>query len=153
MAEVSRSRTRWSDESGAELIEFALALPLLLLVGFGIIDFGRLFQRYEVITNAAREGARVAILPGYAQADVVARVEQYLAASGLTAPHAAPSITVSPFAVGTLCTAVTSVTVTYPQTFSMVAGIAGYFGANGLTNRSELTATAAMRNELPANSC
>ena len=31
----------------------------------GIIDFGFLFQRYEVVTNAAREGARVAILPGY----------------------------------------------------------------------------------------
>ena len=31
----------------------------------GIIDFGFLFQHYEVVTNAAREGARVAILPGY----------------------------------------------------------------------------------------
>ncbi len=39
---------------------------MLLLIGFGILDFGILFQRYEVITNAAREGARVAVLPGYA---------------------------------------------------------------------------------------
>ena len=52
-------------ERGAELIEFALVFPTLLLVMLGIIDFGFLFQRYEVVTNAAREGARVAILPGY----------------------------------------------------------------------------------------
>ena len=67
MAALTRRRARWSDESGAELIEFALSLPiLLLLVVLGIIDFGLLFRRYEVVTNAAREGARVAILPGYA---------------------------------------------------------------------------------------
>jgi hypothetical protein len=46
-------------------VEFALALPLLLVVIAGIVDFGFLFQRYEVLTNAAREGARIASLPGY----------------------------------------------------------------------------------------
>ncbi len=52
-------------ERGAALVEFALALPLLLVVLAGIVDFGFVFQRYEVITNAAREGARLATLPGY----------------------------------------------------------------------------------------
>ncbi len=60
----SRIRRGWRSESGAELVELALALPLLLLVVMGIIDFGFLFQRYEVVTNAAREGARIATLPG-----------------------------------------------------------------------------------------
>ena len=46
-------------------MEFALTLPLLLVVIAGIVDFGFVFQRYEVITNAAREGARLASLPGY----------------------------------------------------------------------------------------
>jgi hypothetical protein len=50
---------------GAELIEMAFVLPILLLVVAGIIDFGFLFQRFVVVTNAAREGARVAVLPGY----------------------------------------------------------------------------------------
>ena len=59
-----------SCERGAELVEFAFVFPTLLLVMLGIIDFGFLFQRYEVVTNAAREGARVAILPGYGDADV-----------------------------------------------------------------------------------
>ena len=43
-------------ERGSQLIEFALVLPLLLLVVLGIMDFGLLFQRYEAVTNAAREG-------------------------------------------------------------------------------------------------
>ena len=45
-------------ERGAELVEFALVFPMLLLVMLGIMDFGFLFQRYEVLTAAAREGAR-----------------------------------------------------------------------------------------------
>ena len=55
----------------------------MLLIALGIFDFGILFQRYEVVTNAAREGARIAVLPGYADADVDARVRQYVQAGGL----------------------------------------------------------------------
>ena len=66
------------NERGAELIEFALVLPLLLAMFAGIVDFGRLFQRLEVTTNAAREGARLATLPGYSQADVENRVRAYM---------------------------------------------------------------------------
>ncbi len=70
MAQITQSRSEpsrwslWACERGAELVEFAFVFPTLLLVMLGIIDFGFLFQRYEVVTNAAREGARVAILPG-----------------------------------------------------------------------------------------
>ncbi len=58
---------RGRSEDGAQLVEFALVLPLLLLVVLGIAEFGFIFQRYEVITNAAREGARLAVLPGYTE--------------------------------------------------------------------------------------
>ena len=61
--------TRPSREGGQAVIELALTLPLLLLVLTGIIDFGFQFQRYEVVTNAAREGARVGVLPEYGPAD------------------------------------------------------------------------------------
>ena len=67
-----------SNERGAELIEFALVLPLLLAMLAGIADFGRIFQRLEVTTNAAREGARLATLPGYNQTDVQNRVRAYM---------------------------------------------------------------------------
>ena len=49
MAQVNRSRPTLKSERGAELIEFALIFPLLLLVLLGIVDFGFLFQRYEVL--------------------------------------------------------------------------------------------------------
>lgn len=71
-------------EHGAEVIEMVIVLPLLLLILFGIVEFGFLFQRYVFLTNAAAEGARVASLPGYTQADVQARVAAYAAASNIT---------------------------------------------------------------------
>ena len=77
-------RRRLMCDRGAELIEFALVTPLLLLLVFGVANFGLMFQRYEVLTNAAREGARVAALPTYGSADVTNRVTQYLAGSGVT---------------------------------------------------------------------
>lgn len=74
---------RLKSERGAELIEFALIFPLLLLVMLGIVDFGFMFQRYEVLTNATREGARMAVLPGYSVADVKSRVCDYLTTGGV----------------------------------------------------------------------
>jgi Flp pilus assembly protein TadG len=66
-------------ERGAALVEFALALPLLLVIIAGIVDFGFAFQRYEVVTNAAREGARMAVLPvGYSDAEIQTRVREYV---------------------------------------------------------------------------
>jgi len=49
-------------EKGSQLVEFALILPLLLLVVFGIIDFGLAIFDKAVITNAAREAARAGIV-------------------------------------------------------------------------------------------
>ena len=63
MTAPTRRRRCRRGEAGSEIIECALALPLLLMVALGIVDFGLLFQRYEVVTNAAHEGARVAVLP------------------------------------------------------------------------------------------
>jgi Flp pilus assembly protein TadG len=69
-------------ERGAELLEFALVLPVLLLILGGILDMGFLFKDYEVLTNAAREGARMAALPGWVASDVQSRIDSYLSAGG-----------------------------------------------------------------------
>jgi hypothetical protein len=53
---------RSNGSKGQELAEFAIVLPLLLLVVFGIMDLGRLFHSVITITNAAREGARYAMI-------------------------------------------------------------------------------------------
>jgi Flp pilus assembly protein TadG len=47
-------------ERGAELIEFAMVLPLLLLMCLGVIEFGRVYYTYHILTKALRDGARYA---------------------------------------------------------------------------------------------
>jgi Flp pilus assembly protein TadG len=48
--------------TGQSLVEFALILPVLLLILMGVIDFGRAIYAYNAVSNAAREGARTAIV-------------------------------------------------------------------------------------------
>ena len=45
-------------DRGASAVEFALIVPILLVVLFGIIDFGFAINRYTIVNNAAREGVR-----------------------------------------------------------------------------------------------
>ncbi len=52
-----------SGDSGSEIFEFALVVPLLLTLLIGIIWIGHAFNVYETITRAAREGTRYAVLP------------------------------------------------------------------------------------------
>jgi Flp pilus assembly protein TadG len=140
---------RWRSESGVELIEFALAFPLLLLVVLGIIDFGFLFQRYEVITNAAREGARIATLPNYQTSldtNVANRVNQYLLASDLDPAMATVDpVVVAQVTLGGNCMTTYTVWVRYPHTFSFVGGIASYFG--GTLGSTTLIGKSTMRGE------
>jgi Flp pilus assembly protein TadG len=66
-------------DRGAAAVEFALLLPLLLLLVFGIIDFSRALNAEITLTQAAREGARLEAL---GQANVVSRTQA--AATGLS---------------------------------------------------------------------
>jgi Flp pilus assembly protein TadG len=50
-------------DSGAELLEFAIVVPILLMLLIGIVWVGRAYNVYETITRAAREGAGYAVLP------------------------------------------------------------------------------------------
>ncbi|TMD50173.1 MAG: pilus assembly protein [Chloroflexi bacterium] len=56
---------RWRGRAGQSLVEMAMVLPILALLTFGLVDFGRGYYFQVSITNAAREGARVAILNIY----------------------------------------------------------------------------------------
>lgn len=122
---------RLRDETGAELIEFMIIFPIFMLVVAAIADFGFLFQRYEVVSNAAREGARIAILPGYASGDVTARVTNYLTASGLTtAPTVTQTVGSETLTTGTATHVVPTVrvTVAYPSQFDFIGPFASFFG-------------------------
>jgi Flp pilus assembly protein TadG len=52
-----------SDEKGAELVEASLVILLFTLLMLGVFEFGRAYNIYQNITNAAREGARFAVAP------------------------------------------------------------------------------------------
>lgn len=57
-----RNRDHSFGERGQSLVEFALILPLLVLILMGVFDFGRAFFAYNAISNGAREGARYGII-------------------------------------------------------------------------------------------
>ena len=150
-------RQRWSCDKGAELVEFALIFPLLLLTVMGIIDTGFLFQRYEVLTNAAREGARVAILPEYPDTSVTARVRTYLKNGGLPASIVddttktkvlITATTIPVDAAGTVTASAARIVVEYPFEFMVLQPVAQLV-VNGSTAGAPFTMrmTTIMRNE------
>jgi Flp pilus assembly protein TadG len=59
---IRKGWRRCRDETGAAAVEFALILPVVILLLFGIIEFGRAWNVMQVLTDAAREGARVAVV-------------------------------------------------------------------------------------------
>ena len=88
-----RRQRSMGDERGAGLAEFALVAPVLLMVLFGIIEFGMAFSRAQAITAAAREGGRLASLSSTTTADVTDRVDATLGAMSFDSP---PTVAVSP---------------------------------------------------------
>jgi len=138
---------RLKNERGAALLETAITLPLVLLVTVSIFEFGRAYQTWQVLTNAAREGARVAVITGNTDLQVTDAVRNYLK-GGQLPNHAAAAISVNrnvPFGTTTAST----ITVTYPFQFTVLnpvirlvsnASTAG----QGTTN---MVASASMRNE------
>ena len=103
--------------------------PTLLLVMLGIIDFGFLFQRYEVVTNAAREGARMAILPDYAAKSAMSGASRSV--SGGRRVDGSATVTVGApqaVAVGSQCITVRPVTVCLPDKFLFLGPIVGLMG-------------------------
>ena len=149
---MSRRWRGWRGEDGAELVEFAFVLPTLLLLIVGVVDFGLLFQKYEVVTNAAREGARVAILPGYGTADVTARVNQYLTTGGLNGTATVSVGAPQALSVGSQCITVRPVTVSYQHQFLFIGPMLTFAGLGSLADKT-LNATSAMRDELAAAAC
>jgi Flp pilus assembly protein TadG len=138
-------------ERGSALLEVALTLPLMLLVSVGIFEFGRAYQTWEVLTNAAREGARVAVLPNTQASAVRTRVRDYMQTGQLSADDmkgATVSVTTVPISIGATTANASQVTISYPFTFMVLQPVASLV-VRGTTLGSPimLTASAVMRNE------
>jgi len=138
------------DERGAALVEMALTLPLMLLVSAGIFEFGRAYQTWQVLTNAAREGARIAVLPGTTDANITNRVRTYISDGQLSGAATTPVMidhtATIPVGIGT--SSATRVTVNYPFTFVVLQPMAQLINPQSETGAPlTMTVSALMRNE------
>ena len=138
-------------ERGQALIEAALTIPLLLLIAVGIFEFGRAYQTWQILTNAAREGARLAVVPSPGPGTVEARVRLYMQ-DGQLSEFASAAVTVNSsdsLTVNGKTISASRVTIDYPFNFIVLRPVAR------LINRSTtlgapltMRATALMRNEM-----
>ena len=126
------------------MVELVFILPVLLLLIFGVMEFSVVFSRLQTLTNAAREGARDAIVfratcnAGTVAGEVLTTVQTYAANGGVTL---APSdITITGACSGSGND--TTVSIVSPYTFQVVDGF-----APGLAPSINVTGTSVMRNE------
>ncbi len=124
---------------GAAAVEFAMVAPVFFLLIFGMIEFGRLVMVQQVITNASREGARIAVLDGATGAEVNTAVENYLTGANISGAN----VTVDPSEPSTAGYG-EPVTVTITIPFNQVSWLPSPMFVGGDTN---LTATTVMRRE------
>jgi Flp pilus assembly protein TadG len=123
-------------ESGASAVEFALLLPVLMMVLFGIIEFGLALYRQAILTNASREGARLGIVqsvPAITNAQINAAIDNYLTPAGIVPGDVNRTI----IAGGVTGTPV-RVTLTLPYNFSVLPGLTSVAPMITLTARTEM---------------
>jgi len=126
-------------ESGASAVEFALLLPVLMMILFGVIEFGMALYRQSILTNASREGARLGIvqsIPAITTGQINAAIDTYLTGSGISPGNVTRSI-VAGGATGTPV----QVTLTLPYTYAVLPGFVS------IAPTLNLTAQTVMRHE------
>jgi len=130
---------RQRNRRGAAVVELAFTAPILFLLCFGMIDVGRAVMVQNLITNAARDGARTAVLDGASAEAIETQVEDYLASS--TVSDAVVTVSPNPLSLANLGDPV-SVTVQVP--FDSVSWLPSSMYFQG----TNLQATVVMRREV-----
>jgi Flp pilus assembly protein TadG len=100
---------RWRGDRGSSLVEFSLIAFMFIIVLLGVVEMGRMVLVYTTIANAARAGARYAIVHGS---------DQTVSSSGPGSPCTCPQIqtVVKNFAsAGLVNTSLLTITVNYPN--------------------------------------
>jgi Flp pilus assembly protein TadG len=140
------------NERGTALIEAAITIPILLLIGVGLFEFGRAFQHAQILTNAAREGARMAVLPNTTTAAVEERVRDYMGDGSIPNPDS-DTIVVginkdAAMTVNGASVSASEVTIDYPFDFMVLAPVAKLVNPKSTTPGSKtMRVSALMRNE------
>lgn len=133
---TKRIRKARKGEKGQNLVEFALVIPLLLLVVIGIAEFGRAWMTKNILTGAAREAVRIMAVPTGNVSTATARAYNILNSAGITTGY---NISIPPTSVAF---DPVSVTVTY-QFPVLIAGFIPGLDNNTIT----LSSTTTMRRE------
>lgn len=91
-------KNRMRNDRGQSLVEFALTLPMLLVVMFMITEFGRALYQYNVMAQASREGARTAVVGSSTNAQGLGetRMDEFLSETGMETTGMVRSVTVVP---------------------------------------------------------
>jgi len=128
------------DERGAAALEFAIISVVLLMIVFGVIEFGILMFDKQVLTNASREGTRAGIVmrvPRLSDTDiegiVEAHAQEYMVSFGTSSTLTTTVTPVEASRVGNLFGTELKVTVTYPFDFLVLSG----FGLGPITLTAE----------------
>ena len=147
---LRRHVARGRRDRGQSLIEFALVLPMLMVLFFGIIEFGNAWRIYQLVTNTAREGAREAVLPSSTTVTVDAVIDERLTGGGLDPIQATVSLGICS---GDTCTnRPDTVRIDYPYQFVFLGPViqlmCGGVGCDGSAYSTvNLSSTTIMRNE------
>jgi Flp pilus assembly protein TadG len=139
---MKAQRLQSKNQEGAGLVEFAIVAPLLVILLFGLLEFGLSLYAKEVLTNASREGARYGVVycsPRRTSGQIVTQVQDYLTKSGFTDT---PNISVT--GAGGNTGGTLTVSVTYPYTFQVLPGIFASFFDSTMTGSVTLHANTAM---------
>jgi Flp pilus assembly protein TadG len=128
---------RCTEEAGAVAVEFALVLPILILLVFGSVEFGLALYNKEVIANAGREGARAGIIIGNPRptaTQITTVVKAYLTGAGLNATQATVTVKAEDVVQGCPASGVNlvnlTVAVAYPYSFIVLPNFITGFGKN-----------------------
>ena len=126
------------------MVETVIVLPILLMLFFAIVEFGIALGRWQVLSNAAREGARRAVVfrdpgscdPGTVEAEVDAAVLTYAASLGMTVGAGDVVLT------GACVSGPATVTVSHDHQFLFIDNF-----APSVSSSVNLLGTSTMRNE------
>jgi Flp pilus assembly protein TadG len=136
-------RRRGRREAGTSVVEMAFVLPLLLLLVFAIGDFGIAYTRWNSLTNAVREGARVGVVfrapcdAGTVETEIENTISDFADSSGLDGSDIVTTVTNACAGTGTPLT----VAATTPYDYIAMSALAG------LAPSINLKARTVMRNE------
>jgi Flp pilus assembly protein TadG len=138
-----RVRTRPKARKGASAVEMAIIAPVFVALILGQIETARLGMVSQLITTAARDGCRVAVIPGATASDVQTRVNSVLAGSGISVGTVTPTCP-SPYAWDSAPRG-TPITLSLSVSYSSVS----WLGTPFFLKNANVTAAATLSSENP----